>query len=171
MLQADKLVAAIFQLLVGGLLHIKKCLEIVKFSSFILNFLYLNIVLADSFISLVNDVLVSIGDVVWQGSLEFLSKLGDLDLKFSKSILDVCRFFILERKNLLFYWSKGFLRNVNEAGFAVLKFDQIVCVHLKLMFFKKSDNLFHWLDLIEGSIFDHFDISKVGHDSHEEFFV
>jgi hypothetical protein len=31
--------------------------------------------------------------------------------------------------------------------------------------------LFHWLNLIESSIFDHFDISKVSHYSHKELFV
>jgi hypothetical protein len=39
------------------------------------------------------------------------------------------------------------------------------------MFLKEGDNLFHWLNLIESSVFDHFDISKVGHNSHKELFV
>jgi len=36
------------------------------------------------------------------------------------------------------------------------------------MLLQKHDCLFHWLDLIKGSVFDHLDISEVSHDSHEK---
>ena len=39
------------------------------------------------------------------------------------------------------------------------------------MLFEERNNLFHWFNLIESSVFDHLNISKVSHDSHEEFFV
>jgi len=39
------------------------------------------------------------------------------------------------------------------------------------MFLKEGNNLFHWLNLIESSVFNHLDISKVSHDSHKELFV
>tara|TARA_B110001469_G_C9600181_1_gene298188 strand:- start:638 stop:934 length:297 start_codon:yes stop_codon:yes gene_type:complete len=39
------------------------------------------------------------------------------------------------------------------------------------MLFKERNNLFHWFDLIECSVFDHLDISKVSHYSHKELFV
>ena len=39
------------------------------------------------------------------------------------------------------------------------------------MLFKERNNLFHWFNLIESSVFDHLNISKVSHDSHEELFI
>lgn len=39
------------------------------------------------------------------------------------------------------------------------------------MLLKEGNDLFHWFDLIKSSVFDHLDISKVSHDSHEEFFI
>lgn len=39
------------------------------------------------------------------------------------------------------------------------------------MLFKERNNLFHWFNLIESSIFDHLNISKVSHNSHEELLI
>jgi hypothetical protein len=101
----DELVAAVFQLFVGRFLHIEKSLKIVKLLSLVFNLLNFGEVLTDFSISILDDSGRCLLGVVWQVGLEFLSEFSNLDLEFSKSILNVGGFFVLEWKNLFFNWS------------------------------------------------------------------
>jgi len=109
--------------------------------------------------------------VVWAVVLEVNSEFLNRHVEFAESLLDVSSFLILKRKDLLLDWSHGFLTDVDQGSLGVLKLNQEVFVHLELMLLQEHDGLFHWLDLIESSITDHFDISNVLHDFHEELFL
>lgn len=89
-------------------MHIEKSLKIVEFSSFVLNVLDFEEVLADAEVSIFDNFSGGIGDVVWKISLEILSEFCNFDLELSKSVLDVGCLFVLEWKDLLLNWSKGF---------------------------------------------------------------
>ena len=140
-------------------MHIEKGFKVVKITSLGLELTSLLIVFTDGIISIFDDLWGGVLDVVWAVLLEVHSVFSNLDLKLSKSILDVSCFLVLKRKDSFFDWSERLLTDVDKGCLGVLKLNEEIFVHLKSMLFKENNGLFHWLNLIESSILDHLDIS------------
>lgn len=174
MLKHAKFSSAVFKLLVGRLLDIEKSLKIVKISSFIFNFSGLVEVFGNSVISISNNVWGRLLNVIWAVFLELHSIFSNLNLKFSKSILNVRCFLGLKWKNCFLNWTKSSLTDFNKSCLRVLKLDGEVLSINKLhssVLLKEINGGFHWSNLIKSSILDHLDISQVTHNLHEERLV
>lgn len=140
-------------------MHIEKGFKVVEITCLGLELTSLLIVFTDGIISIFDDLWGGVLDVVWAVLLEVHSVFSNLDLKLSKSILDVSCFLVLKRKDSFFDWSERLLTDVDKGCLGVLKLNEEIFVHLKSMLFKEKNGLFHWLNLIESSILDHLDIS------------
>jgi len=102
--------------------------------------------------------------------LELDTELGYLSLEVKKLLLDVASFLVLEGKNGFLYGSKSAFRNLNKLGLAVLKLYKEIFLHLDSVLLKKHNGLFHGFNLVKSAVLDHLDITKVGHNLHENFF-
>ena len=97
--------------------------------------------------------------MIWAMVLELNSEFIDFPSKVGKLLLNVSSLLVLKRKNLLLNRTKCLLTDFYEMSFTILKLNQEVFIHFDLMFLEKHDGLFHWLNLFESSIFNHFYVS------------
>jgi len=105
--------------------------------------------------------------VIGQSVLELNSELLNNNTESGKSSLDVLSLLILKGQDTLLNWTKSLLGNFLKLGFVSLKSYQEVFLHLDLMLLHEHNGLFHWVDLFEGFLFNHLDITQVSHDGHK----
>ena len=109
--------------------------------------------------------------MVRAGLLELDSKFSNFLLEVQQLLLNVAGFLVLEGQDGFLNGAQGTLRDLNELGLAVLKFHEEVFFHLDTMFLEEHNGLLHGLNLIEGAVLDHLDITEVSHYLHEDFLL
>lgn len=116
LLELHELVLAVSKLLLLGPLQFEKLLEHLQILCFAFHGARLLVVLTNLQVGIVDDLRISVLDIVGKSSLELLSKLENLDLEVTNSLLDVVGLLGLERQDSFLYWAKGVVSGVFESS-------------------------------------------------------
>jgi hypothetical protein len=95
-------------------LDIEEDFEVVQLLSLFFKFASLDIVLGNLCVSILNDFLTDLLDVLWHVVLELESELANLDLEFDETRFDVTRLLGLHRQDFLLHWTKCVHAYINE---------------------------------------------------------
>jgi hypothetical protein len=158
--QIVEFILAVLELLMVRFLQNKQSFQVVKLLGLLLKLASFVIVIVDGDVSLVDDFVCSVLNILWAVLKEFTSEVVHLLHEGSLTLLDVLRLSVLKRKNFFLNWTQSGLANIVKLGLALLESDKdLVTWEDNSVFFQENDTLFHWLELSEGSVLDDSDVS------------
>jgi hypothetical protein len=175
LLELDQLVFAVIELLLLGPLELEKLLEHLKLFGIFFHGTGLFVVLANLFVSGIDDRRASIQDSVGKCGLEFHSVAEYFDLELTDANLHIVGLLRLQGQDGFLDGAERVVGGVFELSPRVLNGDEQVDalghVDVNVMFLEQLDSVSKCGEALEGLLLDLGHVSEMGHDLGEELLV